>query len=172
MFVRHVADLVSEHTGEFRRRGVERHRPPGRGPAPLPPPATSPGSSTASYPRLSVDAGSHGGSPADHFEDRDRMRLPFHDDVAERPELILALQSLACGVANDNPSAELLVERLEPRAQIDRIANHRIAHDRLASDVPGDHRTGVDSDADVEPGKTACGLPSRVQTAELGNHRE
>src|SRR6266545_520416 len=138
----------------------------------MPSPAAPPRSLTVSYTRLAVHAGSHAGRRADHLEDCDGLRLPLHDDVAQRPELVLAFQPLARGVANDNPSAELLVERLEPRAQIHGVTNHGVAHDRLAPDIAGDHRTRVDPDADVQPRKSPFGLPPRVQTPELRDHRQ
>src|SRR5690349_11124648 len=113
---------------------------------------------------------SHAGRRADNLEDCDGMRLPFDDDVAERPEVICALQLLACGVANDNPSAELLVERLEPRAEVHGVANHGVAHDRLAPDIARDHRPRVDPDADIESREAPLSLPALIQTAELENH--
>src|SRR3954469_16205769 len=87
---------------------------------------------------------------ADDLEDRDRLGFAFDENVAERTKLIRTAQPLARRIADDNPSAVLLVERFEPRSQVDRVANHRVAHDRVRPDVAGNHRPRVDADADVE----------------------
>ena len=97
--------------------------------------------------------------PPDHFENGDRLRLALDDDVAERSQIVSACQLRARSVADDNPGAVLLVQRLEPRAEIHRVADDGVAHDRIRSDVAGDHRPGVDADADVELGKPSLRLP-------------
>ena len=45
------------------------------------------------------------------------------------------------------------------------VADHGVAHDRVRPDVAGDHRPGVDADADVELGPPLA-PPLRVQLAE------
>src|SRR5258705_5936194 len=126
-------------------------------------PGEPPRPSSASYARLFIHARSSTGHGADDLEDCHRLRLAFDHDVAERSKLILPFQPPASGFADDNPSAVLFVQRLEPRAQIHGVADHRIAHDRLASDVSGDHRAGIDADADAELGVASLRLPPRVQ---------
>ena len=74
------------------------------------------------------------------LENRHRLGLALHHDVAERPKEVSAGQRVACSLADDNPSPVLLVQRFEPRAEVHRIADDGVAHDGLGPDVARDHR--------------------------------
>ena len=110
--------------------------------------------------------------PPDHFENGHRLRLAFDDDVAERPEDVSARELSSGSVTDDNPGPVLFVQRLEPRAEVHRVADDGVAHDRVRSDVAGDHRPGIDADADVERRQTPFRFPSLVQPLELVDHVE
>src|SRR3954454_4651838 len=88
--------------------------------------------------------------PLHYLENRDRFGLAFDYDVAERLQIVTARQLFPGRLADDNPSAIVLVQRFEARAEVHRVADDGIAHDLLGTDVAGDHRTAVDADADVE----------------------
>ena len=80
------------------------------------------------------------------------LGFALYNDVAERRKIVSALQLPARRLADDNPGAVLLVQRLEPRAEVHGIPDDRIAHDRFGADVAGNHRPGIDADADVQLG--------------------
>ena len=119
---------------------------------------------------LDSPSGSAGGRPSGRgptdLENRDRLRLALDDDVAERAKRVSAA-SAASRVAS------LMIIRVpyclfsdsSRDAEVHGVADHRVAHDRLGPDVAGDHRPGVDADADVEVGEPPLGLPPRVQLA-------
>src|SRR4051812_32387605 len=83
-----------------------------------------------SYMRLTRDAGRAGGNcvgkrigrglplAASDLEDLNRLGFAFDDDVAERFERVVARQPAACRLADDNPSAVILVQRLEAGAEV------------------------------------------------------
>ena len=76
------------------------------------------------------------------------------------------VQAAARRVADDNPSAVLLVQRFEPRSEVHGVADHRVAHDLVRPDVAGDHRSGVDADPDVER-RPALRRPLDVELLQL-----
>ena len=71
-------------------------------------------------------------------------------DVPESPDGVVVLQSSPGGVANDNPRAKVLVQRLQPRPQVHVVADDRVAHDRPRADVAGDHLPRIHADTDIE----------------------
>src|SRR5207247_6945786 len=71
------------------------------------------------------------GLASDHRENRHRFSFALDDHVAQRLEHVLPGQPRAGPVADDNPSAVLLVHRFEPRSEVHRVADHRVTHDLL-----------------------------------------
>src|SRR4030095_5319840 len=102
---------------------------------------------------------------------RDGLTLALHDNVTERMDIITSFQPGSCRLADDDPRSVVLVQRLQAGAEIDGIADHGVAHDRLRADVAGDHVAGVDADADIEPG-LALARPLLVHLVQRPDHRE
>src|SRR6476661_10100652 len=74
-----------------------------------------------------------------NLEDGNRSRFPFHHDIAEGADVVVACQSCSASVTDDYAAAIFLVQRFQPRSQVDVVADDRVAHDRLRPDVACDH---------------------------------
>ena len=72
--------------------------------------------------------------------------------------------------AHQNRGAELLVQRLDARRDVHRVADERIGHPLVAADVAGNHRATVDADAVPQRG-FAGGHPGRVERLQPRAHR-
>src|SRR5690606_12651471 len=59
----------------------------------------------------------------DHFENIDRNTLALHHHAPERAQRVGLPKPRPRGLADDDARAVVLVERLEPRAEIHRISN-------------------------------------------------
>src|SRR4029078_8831628 len=86
------------------------------------------------------------------FENRDRLALPLHDDVAQGSDVVLPREPGPGRVAHDKAGFVFLVEGLQARPQVHVVADHRVAHDRRRPDIAGDHVAGIDADANIALG--------------------
>ena len=104
-----------------------------------------------------------------NLEDRHGLALALHGHRAQRTDIILPFQQRPGRLADDDPGAVLLVQRLEPGAQVHRVADHGVAHDRVGADVAGHHLAAVDADADVQA-RPPERLPFGIQHVERPDH--
>src|SRR5918993_1497469 len=74
-----------------------------------------------------------------YLEDRNGFALSLDRHTAKGAKIVRAGQTTARGVADDNPRFVILVQRLQPRAEVHIIADDGVAHDRRGPDVPRDH---------------------------------
>ena len=83
----------------------------------------------------------------DELVDADGLRLAHDANPIETPEHD-AVFRLIHGVLGDaDPGSILLVDALEPRGEVHRIAHDRVVHLLDGAHVPDDHLAGVDSHA-------------------------
>jgi hypothetical protein len=73
-----------------------------------------------------------------------------HDHLSDRRERERAVERGGRRARHQHQRAELLVELLDPRGEIDRIAVHRVGHAVARPDVAGDDLAGVDADAIIQ----------------------
>src|SRR2546428_11427133 len=88
----------------------------------------------------------------------------------KRDQLEAAVGSPARVAAHEDVRTAFLVEILNPRRQVDRIADESIRVSLRAPDVAGEDRPRVDPDAVAErdlPGPRALGIPRRQASAPL-----
>src|SRR4030095_17125486 len=85
-------------------------------------------------------------SMRENFVDDDVLFAALDRYLTDQSRLDFGGQPILRRLADQNPRAVILVERLDPGAQVHRVTDDGVAHARHGADVAGGHLSRIDAD--------------------------